>query len=199
MKTLEFSLQGDFMCGRYTIFTDQQNDEMADILQQVQNQVKTDEIYPTNPAPVILADKVQAFYWGFLKFKSTGVIINARAETVAEKKVFKNSLAKRRCIIPATGFYEWKNKQKYYFIIPNQPVLYMAGIYNEFHKKPHFIILTTAANASVEKIHDRMPLVLEKTMVEDWILNDKNITHILQSVPPQLQSSIETKTISLFT
>lgn len=86
MKTLEFSLQGDFMCGRYTIFTDQQNDEMADILQQVQNQVKTDEIYPTNPAPVILADKVQAFYWGFLKFKSTGVIINARAETVAEKK-----------------------------------------------------------------------------------------------------------------
>lgn len=178
------------MCGRYALFSDTDNDEIKKIIQQVEGQIKTGEIYPTNPAPVLLGDGVHACNWGFPHYKNKGVIINARAETVNEKRMFKNSFAGRRCVIPSTGFYEWQGKQKYHFILPDRPVLYMAGIYNEFAGEMRFVILTTKANASVEKIHHRMPLVLEQNMLDDWITNDNAAMHILHDVPPELQAQI---------
>lgn len=175
------------MCGRYALFTDQENAEIMEIIRQVEDKIKIGEIYPTNPAPVILADGVHAFNWGFPHFKGSGVIINARAETAGEKRMFKGSLAKRRCVIPSTGFYEWKDKQKYHITLPHSPVLYMAGIYNEFAGEPRYVILTTPANESVREIHDRMPLVLPKNLIDDWITNDNVALHIVHDVPPRLQ------------
>lgn len=179
------------MCGRYTLFTDQENREIMEIIGRVQDQIKTGEIYPTNPAPVILADGVHAFNWGFPHFRGSGVIINARAETAEEKRMFKGSLSDRRCVIPSTGFYEWKDKQKYHFTLPGSSVLYMAGIYNEFADEPRFVILTTAANESVKDIHDRMPLVLEKNMLDDWILNNETALHLIHDAAPQLNYKLE--------
>lgn len=97
----------------------------------------------------------------------------------------------RRCTIPSTGFYEWKDKQKYHFTLPGSSVLYMAGIYNEFAGEPRFVILTTAANESVEEIHDRMPLVLEKNMLNDWISNNETAMHLIHDAPPQLYCKLE--------
>jgi len=174
------------MCGRYTIFTDQENKEILKIIRGFEDKIKTGEICPTNPAPVILADGVHVYNWGFPNFRNKGVIINARSETVEEKRMFKTSLAERRCVIPSTGFYEWKEKQKYLFTLPNSPVLYMAGIYSEFAGETCYVILTTVANKSVREIHNRMPLVLPREMLNDWIVKDNAAMHILHDTPPEL-------------
>ena len=111
----------------------------------------------------------------------------AEAETAEEKKTFKDSLLKRRCVIPSTGFYEWdKSKQKYLFNIQGSNALYMAGLYNFFKDEPRFIILTTSANSSVSSIHHRMPVVLEKQQIEDWITDTDKAVSILHNTPPSL-------------
>lgn len=151
-----------------------QNEEIRNIIEEVNEKyygsnIKTGEIYPTNTAPVLVAKGQQLepapLIWGFPHFKHSGVIINARAETAEEKKMFKSSLLERRCVIPSTGFYEWMHnntKQKYLFNLSDTPTLYMAGFFNEFKDEKRFIILTTDANPSISDVHSRMPVVLQK-------------------------------------
>ena len=118
------------MCGRYLI----EDEAYADILQilndlnAAQNRINVDntssveghanggtvhdefirgEVFPTNVAPVITGDGVMAVKWGFPHWKNTGVIINARAETALEKKMFGKPLRESRCVVPSSGFFEW--------------------------------------------------------------------------------------------
>lgn len=183
------------MCGRYVLLDEQENEEMRSILRQVESKgIKFGEIYPTNPAPVLLAGGVEVFTWGFPNVKNKGAIINARSETAREKRIFKEAVARRRCVIPSMGFYEWKGKIKYHFILPGSPVLYMAGIYGEFGGDPRFVVLTTKANASAAEIHDRMPLVLEKGSVGDWLGDDAAAMRLLSGVPPMLERAAQRRT-----
>jgi putative SOS response-associated peptidase YedK len=136
---------------------------------------------------------VEAITWGFPHFRGSGVIINARAETAHEKPMFRKNLALRRCLIPSTGFYEWagenkKSKQKYLFKLPDDPVLYMAGLFNDFDGVRRFVILTTQANQSVVDIHDRMPLVLLRAELNGWLRDPHLARDILndQRNRPQL-------------
>ena len=165
------------MCGRYSLFFDDEyNRNISEIMKVIKSKypntdIKSGEIFPTNTAPVLIEQNSSVapvpYKWGFPNFRNKGVIINARAETAGEKKTFKDSLLKRRCVIPSTGFYEWdKSKQKYLFNIQGRNALYMAGFYNLFKDEPRFIILTTEANSSVSSIHHRMPVVLEKQQIE---------------------------------
>lgn len=185
------------MCGRYTISIDEQ--EIRDIVNAITQQhpdaeVKTGEIYPTNPAPVLLAGQddihPDVAVWGFLNFRSkSGVIINARAETALDKKTFRESLLSRRCVIPSTGFFEWThNKQKYLFRESGKALLYMAGFYNEFKGERRYVILTTNANQSVRDIHNRMPVIVHRQEIGDWIRNETAMGKILERVPPILTS-----------
>ncbi len=76
--------------------------------------------------------------------------------------MFRDSVLHRRCIIPAKHFYEWdSDKNKVTFLRKDKSVLYMAGFYNCFQGEDRFIIITTQANTSVQKVHNRMPLILE--------------------------------------
>lgn len=188
------------MCGRYTISIDEQ--EIRDIVKAItQNnpeiEVKTGEIYPTNPAPVLLAGqgdiRPDVAVWGFPNFYGkNGVIINARAETALDKKTFRESLLSRRCVIPSTGFFEWTKdarKQKYLFRETGKALLYMAGFYNEFKGKQRYVILTTAANKSVQDIHNRMPVIVHRQEIEDWIRNENAMQKILERVPPVLTAA----------
>lgn len=189
------------MCGRYTFFTDEQNQEIMNIIKQVdkKHQYKTGEIFPTNQVPVILNERVDVLKWGFPNFRNKGVIINARSESASEKRMFKNCLENRRCVIPTTGFYEWKDKAKYHFNLPNSHVLYMAGLYNTFAEVNCFVILTTAANQSTEIIHDRMPLVLSKNMINVWLDDSTIAMHLLHDVPPKLiYDTVDNGNIELF-
>ena len=141
------------MCGRYTLFTDKEYQDIRKIIRAVQekgHEVKTGEIYPTNPAPILVWEGKetvpQAVKWGWPKFQGSGVLINARAETAEEKNLFRKSVYTRRCVVPTTGFYEWdQEKAKYRFILPHASTLYLAGLYNEFQGERRFLILTTEA------------------------------------------------------
>jgi putative SOS response-associated peptidase YedK len=186
------------MCGRYYV-DDETSREIRKILEQidakyVDNIRKKGEIFPTNQAPIIAAFKQEIepelSAWGFPNFNNKGVLINARAETALEKKTFRESIVSRRCVIPSTGFYEWdSNKKKYFFQRNKEEVLYMAGIYNFFKDECRFVILTTAANESMEDIHHRMPVVLKNNEVEEWILDNNSTSRILTQIPPLLTKS----------
>ena len=108
--------------------------------------------------------------------------------------MFRKSMLERRCAIPTTGFYEWGptpegKKQKYEFQIPGQTELYLGGIWNEFAGERRCVIMTTAANASMDGIHDRMPVILQKGEVETWVKDTEAAVDILHRVPPQLGHS----------
>ena len=184
------------MCGRYEVSID--SDELDRILQQVNQNlsepVKTGEIFPTNAAPVLIPQDgtltPAAAKWGFPGFRGKGVIINARAETAEMKKTFRDSLMERRCLVPASGFYEWdRDKQKYLFKLRNSPVIYMAGLFQQLQNGRYFTILTTAANASVAGIHDRMPLILPENQAKSWVLDLNEAMELLHREPPMLEKT----------
>ena len=137
--------------------------------------------------------------WGFPQYQKKGLVINARAETVLERNMFRESVRRRRCIIPAGQYYEWDaQKNKVTFSGQDQPVLYLAGFFDRFQDGDHFVILTTAANASVSPVHDRMPLILEKEELESWIYDDAFLEFALRKVPAKLQKSQEYEQQTLF-
>ncbi|MDX1707729.1 MAG: SOS response-associated peptidase [Desulfobacterales bacterium] len=128
------------------------------------------------------------FHWGLVPFwaKDPTIgsrMINARAETVAEKPSFKNAFKKRRCLIIADGFYEWKGpkgqKQPMLITLPDKKPFAFAGLWETWQKaKPETpyrscTIITTDASASIRDIHHRMPVILKPGAYKDW-LNPQN-------------------------
>lgn len=94
----------------------------------------------------------------------------------------------RRCVVPAGGFYEWnRNKEKASFQRTDTPVLYMAGLFQQFEDGPRFVILTTRANPSVASVHDRMPLILEEDELEKWIYDNSYAEFLLKKMPVLLK------------
>lgn len=181
------------MCGRYTLFSDEDNREMLRIIEEVARQnplsdIPRGEVFPTNQAPVLVDEAhFTLLRWGYPGFQGKGVVINARAETAAEKPLFRRSLGARRCAIPAAGFFEWDQaKHKYRFTLPGEPLLYMAGLYDAFQDERRFVILTTAANASVADIHHRMPVILTGDTRERWLTDPAAAPAILRGEGPAL-------------
>lgn len=177
------------MCGRYYIDSKMQEKveemtgEKEESILYTQNKI---EIYPSAQAPILIKEKGEWKEkwqtWGFEGFQKGRVIFNARSETALEKKMFQESMKERRCIIPAKYFYEWDSKKnKFTFYREDEDILFLAG----FYKQNRFVILTTQANESMKEIHDRMPLILERTELESWISGEK-IEDILKNVPVML-------------
>ena len=98
--------------------------------------------------------------------------------------MFRESVEKRRIVIPASWFYEWnQNKEKNIFYRKDQPTLFMAGFYNVYGNEEYFVILTTQANESVKPVHDRMPLVLEREEIVSWLSEPDKIQAFLHKIP----------------
>ncbi len=165
------------MCGRYTGFVDE-SQELLDIYTAAKSlypdiNFRSGEIFPTNTVPLLTAKNgilspIPAA-WGLPGFRGKEVIINARAETAAEKYTFAEYFRRRRCVVPTTGYYEWsKEKKKFLFNRPRQKILYLAGLYNEYADGIRFVILTTAANPTVSDVHHRMPVILGKDQLNLW-------------------------------
>jgi len=182
------------LCGRFALFDEKEIKEINEIIEEIEQRknitINRGEIFPTDLVPAVAKESnhqiVDAMIWGFPHFKGSGVIINARSETAHEKPMFHKHLASKRCLIPSTGFYEWskkdpKNRTKYLFQLPDTPVLYMAGLYNEFYGKKRFVILTTNANDSLKDIHDRMPVIVRKEYFDDWLNDMDRARALLQS------------------
>lgn len=189
------------MCGRYAFFTSEEHKEMNRVVEMIQEKYgKADyssgEIYPSNQVPILLpqGQKIDAdlLTWGFPGWNKKGLIINARSETADEKRMFAPALRTRRCIVPSSGFYEWKKqetgKAKYFFSLPGKKALYMAGLFSEYEGLPRFVILTTAANPSMAPVHHRMPLILKSNELKEWLFDDHFASWRLHQMSPQLEA-----------
>lgn len=200
------------MCGRYVLFTDEEEDDIADIVHEIQRNLYGEpgaadgspagekplrvhgEIFPTQTAPVLAAQGPAAMGWGFPGFKGSGVIINARAESVCDKPMFREAFRSRRLVVPSHGFYEWrktpgsgaKDKEKLLFNLPGTRALFMAGLYNEYADGPRFVVITTAANEAMQPIHHRMPVILQASEVAAFLRDEQSARAILSALPPTL-------------
>ena len=144
---------------------------------------KTITYYPSNQIPIIELKNHQLtgnlFKWGY-QLSNNKLVINARQETLSQKTLFKDDLKNHRCIIPASGFYEWDEyKQKFSFEHPRRKPLLMAGIYRQFQQQKEVTIITTKANDSINNIHQRMPLIFNWQQAKDW-LNNQQIELLLK-------------------
>ncbi|MGX7163588.1 SOS response-associated peptidase [Enterococcus massiliensis] len=186
------------MCGRY--FFDKHSEKLKAYWDSAMKRRKKDvevslaEIYPSNHVVTLGANKQGEVVagitrWGFEGFRKGQLLINARSETVEEKKTFAKHFRENRCVFPMSGFYEWKEKEKFFF--SKGETLYVAGFYRIHKKEAGFetesIILTTEANASVEQIHDRMPLVIEEEQINQWITDIDFAREIISQSMPLLE------------
>lgn len=144
------------------------------------------------------AVSISEMAWGFSNPVNKGLIINARAETVREKKTFADSIAKRRCVIPASGFYEWdRYKSKFRFTSPDGGLILLAGFYREEQGVPRFTILTTEANDSMIRVHDRMPLMIGRNEIRTWIEDDARLPKFLSRKQAELICEMDTGQIRM--
>jgi len=184
------------MCGRFYI-PEKDIDDFAGLVNKIEKELlkKAGEIFPGDCAPIItprqnvdtdadflsngIGYPVHVVKWGFPVNKGKP-LINARSETVREKPMFKLPFAKRRCLIPARGFFEWKDAEnskkriKHYISFTDLSMIYLAGIYwffkdNNGVLSPYFTILTTEANEDIKMIHNRMPVIIKDEYKEIWL------------------------------
>lgn len=165
-----------FMCGRFHFNgNDKDIQKILDDLPESEKnvQIKFGDIYPTYYLPIITQEKHPILSkWGFGKFDGKGVLINASAETVTDKQTFRKSFLERRCLIPASGFYEWDTqKNKYFFNRSDGKILYLGGFCRYEDGENKFIILTKQSTPPVEKHHHRIPVIVGDN-IKDYYLND---------------------------
>ncbi len=170
------------MCGRFALTLP--TDAMAALFGALPANdlpiVPNYNICPTNNVHVVWTGenrRLSAMRWGFLPFwyktpTDGPLLINARAETIAEKPAFRDAARARRCLIPATGFYEWSKgdggvRLPWYIQRTDDAPLAMAGIWQGWgeDRLPTCAIVTTRANDTIAAVHHRMPVVLE---AQDW-------------------------------
>ncbi len=195
------------MCGRYYI-QDDMLEGIGRMVEKVDTDVKegakTGEIFPTNEVPLIIGrdgDLVLTKQgWGYPGFAKGQTIINARSETVLERKTFQGGIRHRRAIIPMSYYFEWnKEKEKIEFHPNEGRLLFVASIYDLFDEKMHFTMLTRAAVEGMEDVHHRMPLILGRDQVEDWIMDEGRAKALLTFQPQALRREYECQQLRMDT
>ena len=194
------------MCGRY-YYSDKTNYEVEEDLELESGSLSMDkgDVTPAMNGIVLTKSsgsseivKATEMFWG-LTGKDKKLVINARAESVFDKPMFSGSMEQRRCIMPAAGFYEWdKDKNKVTFFRKDKRPVYLAGFYSLSDNKDSFVILTTAANESMLPVHNRMPVMIEKEQVKDWLYDTEKARKLLYEKMPLLESSREYEQLKLF-
>ena len=139
------------------------------------------EVRPSDVAPVLAPDRsgrrtVFPMKWGF---RAKTLIVNARAETAAERPLFRESWQSRRCAVPSSCYFEWEHPAspdgrrrtgtKYRLQEKDAPLTWLCGLYRMEEGIPCFVVLTRAPGENIRFIHDRMPLILPESAVEEWI------------------------------
>lgn len=190
------------MCGRYTVT---RNERIVEELEAALELSAAHDpwwkprfnVAPTQPAPVVTLNNgvrtIELMRWGLVPHwagqdgKRAPLMINARLESVNAKQVFRDSLARKRCLVPADGFFEWVQAeqpagkagkkappQPFYFHPRSHGLCAFAGLWARSHtdsgdEQHSFTIITTRANDLVSPVHDRMPIVLDPSMYAAWL------------------------------
>lgn len=174
------------MCGRFYI------NDRDPVLWRLYEQMRSrpgyellhgGEIFPTDVIPVLVSENgklvPRPMVWGLPKWDGKGVVINARAESVTERSLFRRAFFENPAIIPTSGFFEWKTppqggkKEKYLFTLPGAARVYLAGFWSRYDDADgplpeRVTILTIKATTGMAPYHHRMPLILLPDDLEDW-------------------------------
>lgn len=191
------------MCGRYDLNESPQILMLYFALSEIAGDYSNSDVRPTNMAPIIrLKDGhrlARLARWGLIPSWSKDDKIaqhtfNARAETVAEKPSFRSAFKRRRCLVPVSAFFEWqavpgqKKKRKLRFASSEGNPLAIAGLWERWVRPDSgdpvesYTVITTAANAMMAQIHDRMPVILGKEDWDTWLNPAVEATPLLQSM-----------------
>lgn len=186
------------MCGRYFFAENIDTSRYLKILEEKYDQQVLDlwqkgEICPGQIALVELDQDCDLMKWNYQLFDH--VLINTRLESLRDKDYYRDDFQHHRCVIVASGFYEWKDGQRHY-ITAAQPMIYLAGIYQKTDGLSCFSIITREAT-STRSIHHRVPIVLDHQQAEAYLRNQLSLSQ-LQQVEPVLEIRKEYENLSLF-
>ncbi|HNW87701.1 MAG TPA: SOS response-associated peptidase family protein [Candidatus Limiplasma sp.] len=185
------------MCGRYYVDLEEENYKTRAILAELEKrrlpmseQARGGEVYPSQVAPVILNEAdygvtVRPMKWGFPRVGGGGMVINSRSEKADTTPMFQRAARERRCLVPASWFFEWrrtsgrKTGDKFAFALAEaraDELMYMAGFFGQFAGGfasggyDGFAILTQAADEQMTPYHDRMPVILRaEALKKAWL------------------------------
>lgn len=202
------------MCGRYVI--EWLPDEITERFQLRRIPASLFESFnaaPTQELPVVVESDAEGrllrpMRWGLIPRwakpgeKSAPAPFNARAESVLDKAMFRSLVAKKRCLVPANGYFEWKQvagkKQPYLFTLKDQELFAFAGLYDESpgpegEAIASYTVLTTEANEFAADYHHRMPVILRREDEEEWASPGQTdalaVTHLLRQYPAELMEA----------
>ena len=174
------------MCGRFTFQPTEAFYARFQITTQLDSIVPRYNIAPGQMVPVIVADnprRIVFMRWGLTPHwakdeKTAYKMINARVETLTQRPAFRGLLSHNRCLVPASGYYEWKaegrGKTPYYIRPQGEPFMAFAGLYDTWIKPDGedlctFTIVTTDADRFMARLHDRMPIILARELEDAWL------------------------------
>ena len=170
------------MCGRYSLETRSHELVEAFSLGASFAWGPRYNIAPTQPVPIVRPAesgglRCDVVRWGLSPAWAGRLLINARSETAASKRSFQDSFATRRCLVPATGFFEWQKlggaRQPFHIRLADRSLFAFAGIWDRTHidgeNMNAFVILTTRPNSVMRPIHDRMPVILRPDAWQTWL------------------------------
>jgi putative SOS response-associated peptidase YedK len=200
------------MCGRYaTTRTDADLSRLFDAVNVTEGLAPSWNVAPTDPVPVVRVSQRRAARvldtakWGLVPHwakdpRAGGRMINARAETVATLPAFAPSFARRRCLVPADGWYEWVRgdgrRQAYYMTSPDGAPLAFAGLWSMSASDVLTCsIVTTAALGGLARVHDRMPLILPAERWDGWLAGGGEPGDLLRPMPVAELDAIEIRAV----
>lgn len=206
------------MCGRFTLST-----PASQLIELFQVREFPDLVPHYNIAPTQLVISIRQtdgqrtadrMRWGLVPSWAKDVsignrLINARSETAAQKPSFRSAYAKRRCLIPTDGFYEWektaaRTKQPWFIHHPERQPFAFAGLWESWRPRDakdqqrllSCTILTTAANADLADIHDRMPVIISANNYESWLSEDASAEHLAELTQPSAAGTLQRYRVS---
>ena len=204
----------EFMCGRFTIkFTLEEANKRFHIEEIKAKFTPSYNVAPSQSIPVIYNENnkivLDSFTWGLIPHwakdsKTVYKMINARIETISEKHTYNKELIEGRCLIPASGFFEWKkvdgSKKPIFIHVKDQDIFAFAGI-SSLWKAPDGKIIKTCSivtiqpNKFMKDIHDRMPAILKKDDEKEWInqkiTDKKEILKMVNTYPAKEMDAYE--------
>jgi putative SOS response-associated peptidase YedK len=201
------------MCGRYaTTRSDADLVLLFDAVDVTESLAPSWNVAPTDPVPLIRVSKrhdarvLDTARWGLVPPWATDLregarMINARAETVATSPAFAPSFARRRCLVPADGWYEWardgRRKQAFYLTPADGSALAFAGLWSAWGPDSVLTcsVLTTAALGGLARVHDRMPLILPPERWAAWLAGGGDGAELLRPMTPAELEAIEVRAV----
>ncbi len=170
------------MCGRFLL---NNNDKLERLIEDLKksyselelSSLKFGEIFPSFVVPVVTKQGPKLMKWGYNNKEFSGLIINARNETINIKPAFKKDIINNRCLIPINGFFEWF-QDKYLVKLKDHDLFFLAGCYKVTKEGYNeFVVLTKQANGQMLNIHQREPVIFTIISGESWLSGEFDLTN----------------------